>query len=73
MFVIEETNIIFNSANILPMHEITAKTNKAISYWKTDILYIMILDNTKKLNNLLGISKNYVYGKDIIQSNTKEK
>ena len=27
----------------------------------------------KKLNNLLGMSKNYVYGKDIVKSDIKEK
>jgi hypothetical protein len=28
--------------------------------------FIIIFDKTKKLNNLLGISKNYEYGKDTI-------
>ncbi len=45
----------------------TEKSGHAISYYMIVYLFSSyFFDTTKKLNNLLVISRNYEYGKDII-------
>jgi hypothetical protein len=66
MFVIEETNIIFNNANLLRINSWLKLRfiRPCIDY--LHILIVLIFNKSRKLNNLLGIRKNYEHGKDII-------